>query len=200
MPACGPAGDDDRPLDAVLAGLGAEPVERAFQLVGDLRQGRLRRQGVAAQSGRPTASQRTLGEASEDLLAAALPIATVDVNETWRLRIIRRIHIPLVALTVSVRQVEVLWALLAQRLRSCGPFFGFLARVLGAHMLDIVVCEIAGLKRHCNPVHGRTFLRAKSAWCGNASDGHRHYGATIKRPHMNLADQGFVSAQTSTQL
>src|SRR5215467_1475672 len=112
MPARGPAGDDDRPLDAVLAGLGAEPVEGAFQFVGDLRQGRLWRQPVAAQSRRPTAGQRTLGEASEDLLAAALPIAAVDVNETWRFRIIRRIHVPLVALSVSIRQVEVLWALL----------------------------------------------------------------------------------------
>src|SRR5919204_842678 len=98
MPACGPAGDDDRPLDAVLAGLGVEPVEGAFQFVGDLRQGRLRRQRVAAQSRRPTTSQRTFGEASEDLLAAALPIATVDVSETWHLRIIRRIQVPLVAL------------------------------------------------------------------------------------------------------
>src|SRR6266404_8599072 len=90
MPARGPAGDDDRPLDAVLADLGVEPVERAFQLVGDLRQGRLRRQRVAAQSRRPTTGQRTLGEAGEDLFAAALPIAAMDVNETWRLRIIRR--------------------------------------------------------------------------------------------------------------
>ena len=48
MPARGPAGDDDRPLDAVLADLGVEPVERAFQLVGDLGQARLRRQRVAA--------------------------------------------------------------------------------------------------------------------------------------------------------
>src|SRR6516165_11993167 len=91
MPACGPTGDDDRPLDAVLPGLGVEPVEGALQFVGDLRQGRLRRQRVATQSRRPTTRQRTLGEASEDLLAAALPIATVDVNKTWRLRIIRRI-------------------------------------------------------------------------------------------------------------
>src|SRR5215831_12415152 len=65
MPARGPAGDDDRPLDAVLAGLGVEPVERAFQLVGDLRQGRLRRQRIAAQSRRPTTGQRTLGVAVE---------------------------------------------------------------------------------------------------------------------------------------
>src|SRR5262249_1333977 len=174
MPACGPTGDDNRPLDAVLAGLGVEPVEGTSQFVGDLRQGRLRRQGVAAQSGRPTARQRTLGEASEDLLAAALPIAAVDVNETWRLRIICRIHVPLVALSVSIRQVEVLWALLAQRLRSLGPSFGFLARVLGSPMLDIVVCEIAGLKRHCSPVHGRTFLGAKGGWCRNASNSLRH--------------------------
>src|SRR5215467_10833528 len=91
MPACGPTGDDDRPLDAVLPGLGVEPVERAFQLVGDLRQARLRRQRVAAQSRRPTTGQRTLGEAGKYLLAAALPIAAVDVNEAWRLRIIGRI-------------------------------------------------------------------------------------------------------------
>ena len=48
MPACGPAGDDHQPLDAVFAGLGVEPVEGAFKFVGDLRQGRLRRQRVAA--------------------------------------------------------------------------------------------------------------------------------------------------------
>src|SRR5258705_10353871 len=97
MPARGPAGDDDRPLDAVLADLGVEPVERAFQLVGDLRQGRLRRQRVAAQSRRPTTGQRTLGEAGEELFAAALPIAPMDVNETCRLRIIRRRYVPLLA-------------------------------------------------------------------------------------------------------
>src|SRR5262249_20478260 len=91
MPARRPAGDDDRTLDAVLAGLGVQPVEGAFQFVGDLRQGRLPRQRGGAQSRRPTTGQRTLREASEDLLAAALPIATVDMNETWRPRIIRRI-------------------------------------------------------------------------------------------------------------
>jgi hypothetical protein len=48
MPACGPAGNDNRPLNAVLAGRGVEPVERAFQLIGDLRQARVRRQRVAA--------------------------------------------------------------------------------------------------------------------------------------------------------
>src|SRR5262249_34238595 len=42
MPARGPPGDNDRPLDAVLARLGVEPIERGFQLVGDLRQARLR--------------------------------------------------------------------------------------------------------------------------------------------------------------
>ena len=62
-----------------------------FSSFGDLRQGRLRRQRVAAQSRRPTTGQRTLGEAGEDLLAAALPIAAVNVNEAWRLRIIGRI-------------------------------------------------------------------------------------------------------------
>src|SRR6476620_7127177 len=159
----------------------SEPVERAFQLVGDLRQSRLRRQRVAAQSRRPTTGQRTRGETGADLLAAALPIAAVDVDETWRLRIIGRLEVPPVALSVSIGHVEVLWALLAQRLRSCGPAFGFLARILGAHMLDIVVCKIAGLKRHCNPVHCRAFLRAKSGWCRNASDSRRQQGATIKR-------------------
>src|SRR6266478_6344467 len=97
MPACGPAGDDDGPLDAVLAGPGLEPVERAYQLIGNLHQARLRRQRVAAQSRRPTTCQRTLGEAGEDLLAAALPIAAVDVNEAWRIRIIGRIKVPLIA-------------------------------------------------------------------------------------------------------
>src|SRR5215831_5339259 len=179
MPARGPAGDDDRPLDAVLAGLCVEPVERAFQLVGDLRQGRLRRQRVAAQSRRPTASQRTLGEAGKDLLAAALPIAAVNVNEAW---------VPLIAFSVSISQVEMLRALLAQRLRSCGPAFGFLARVLGAHVLDIVVCEIAGLERHCNPVHGRALFCAKGSWCRDASSGRRHEGTTVKRCHFNLPD------------
>src|SRR5262244_1823660 len=105
MPARGPAGDDDRSLDAVPAGLGVEPVERAFQLVGDLRQGCLRGQRVAAQSRRPTASQRTLGEASKDFLAAALPIAAVNVNKAWRLRIIGRIKVPPIAFSVSISQV-----------------------------------------------------------------------------------------------
>src|SRR4029077_3353970 len=91
MPACGPAGDDDGPLDAVLAGPGVEPIEGAFQLIGNLRQACLRRQRGAAPSRRPTTRQRTLGEAGEDLLAAALPIAAVDVNEAWRLRIAGRI-------------------------------------------------------------------------------------------------------------
>src|SRR5262249_7968303 len=187
MPARGPAGDDDRPLDAVLAGLGVEPVERAFQLVCDLRQGRLRRQRVAAQSRRPTTSQRTLGEAGKDLLAAALPIAAVDVNEAWRLRIIGRIQVPLIAFSVSISQVEMLRALLAQRLRSCGPTFGFLARVLGAYVLDIVICEVAVLKRHCNPVHAGSgaFLRA-SGWCRNASGSCRHESATTKHCHIDL--------------
>src|SRR5215831_4225621 len=187
MPARGPAGDDDRPLDAVLAGRGVEPVERAFQLVGDLRQGRLRRQRVTAQSRRPTTCQRTLGEAGKDLLAAALPIAAVDVNEAWRLRIIGRIKVPLIAFSVSISQVEMLRTLLAQRLRSCGPAFGFLAGVLGAYMLDIVICKIAVLKRHCNPVHAGSgaFLRA-SSWCRNASGICRHEGATTKRCHIGL--------------
>src|SRR5262249_35554595 len=177
MPARGQAGDDDRPLDAVLAGLCVEPVERAFQLVGDLRQGRLRRQRVAAQSRRPTASQRTLGEAGKDLLAAALPIAAVNVNEAW---------VPLIAFSVSISQVEMLRALFPQRLRSCGPAFGFLARVLGAYVLDIVICEIAVLERHCNPVHAGSgaFLRTKR--CRNASGSCRHEGATTKRCHIDL--------------
>src|SRR5215470_4819997 len=98
MPACGPAGDDNRSLNAVRAGLVVEPIERAFQLVGDLRQARLRGQRVAAQSRRPTTGQRTLGEAGEDLFAAALPIAPVDVNEAWHLRIIGGIEVPFVAL------------------------------------------------------------------------------------------------------
>src|SRR5215469_7896516 len=53
--------------------------------------GMSRCQRIPAQSRRPTTGQGTLGETSEDFLAAALPIATVDMNETWRLRIIRRI-------------------------------------------------------------------------------------------------------------
>src|SRR5262245_66198737 len=93
MPACRPAGDDDRSLDAVFARLGVEPVEGAFQLVGDLRQARHRRQRVAAQSGRPTTSERTLGQARKDLLAAALPIAAVDVNEAWRLPILDQLTV-----------------------------------------------------------------------------------------------------------
>src|SRR5215472_10932548 len=65
----------------------------------------LRRERVAAQSRRPTASQRTLGEAGKDLLAAALPIAAVNVNEAWRLRIIGRIKVPFIAFSVSISQV-----------------------------------------------------------------------------------------------
>src|SRR5215813_3204352 len=79
-------------------------------------------------------------------------------------------------------------ALLAQRLRSCGPAFGFLARVLGAYMLDIVVCEIAGLERHSNPVHGRALFCGKSSWCRDTSSSRRHEGTTVKRCHFNLPD------------
>jgi hypothetical protein len=82
-----------------------------------------------------------------------------------------------------------LCALLAQRLGSRGPAFGFLARVLGAHVLDIVVCEIAGLERHCNPVHAGAFLCAKNGWCRDARGSRRHEDATIKRCHMNLLEQ-----------
>src|SRR6478736_6611878 len=62
-------------------------------------------------------------------------------------------------------------------------------------MLDIVVCEIAGLERHCNPVHAGSgaFLCAKSGWCRNASGSGRHEGATIKRCHTNLPD--FIKAR-----
>src|SRR6516162_8832370 len=55
-------------------------------------------------------------------------------------------------------------------------------------MLDIVVCEIAGLQRHGNPVHGRALFCAKSSWCRDASSGRRHEGTTIKRCHFNLPD------------
>src|SRR5262249_15250851 len=40
-------------------------------------------------------------------------------------------------------------------------------------MLDIFVCEFGGLRRHCNPSHGRTFLRAKGGWCRNARHSRR---------------------------
>src|SRR5262249_28200312 len=84
-------------------------------------------------------------------------------------------------------KVEVLGGLLGEGLRRWGPAFGFLARVLGAHVLDIVICEIAVLKRHCNPVHAGSgaFLRA-SSWCRNASGTCRHEGATTKRCHIDL--------------
>src|SRR5262245_51310963 len=77
-------------------------------------------------------------------------------------------------------------ALFPQRLRSCGPAFGFLARVLGAYVLDIVICEIAGFEGHCNPVHSGSgaFLRTKR--CRNASGSCRHEGATTKRCHIDL--------------
>src|SRR5438105_1522500 len=71
-------------------------------------------------------------------------------------------------------------------LRSCRPAFGFLARVVRAHVFDIVICEIARLERHCNPVHsgGGAFLRAKTSWCCDAGGSRRHEGATIERCHM----------------
>jgi hypothetical protein len=49
-------------------------------------------------------------------------------------------------------------------------------------VFNIVVCEIARLERHCNPVHsGRgAFLRAKSGWCCKAGGSRRHEGATIR--------------------
>jgi hypothetical protein len=113
MPTCGPAGDDNWSLDAMLAGLVVEPIERAFQLVGDLRQARLRGQRVAAQSRRPTTGQRPFGQAGEGLFITALPIAAVNVNEARRLGIVGGIEIPLVALAFGVSQVEVLGTLLA---------------------------------------------------------------------------------------
>src|SRR5262245_14697401 len=57
-----------------------------------------------------------------------------------------------------------------------------------AYMLDIVVCEIAGLQRHGNPVHGRALFCAKSSWCRDASSSRRHEGTTVKRCHFNLPD------------
>jgi hypothetical protein len=55
-------------------------------------------------------------------------------------------------------------------------------------MLDIVVCEIAGLQRHGNPVHGRALFCAKSTWCRDASSSRRHEGTTVKRSHFYLPD------------
>src|SRR5262249_16712306 len=57
-----------------------------------------------------------------------------------------------------------------------------------AYMLDIVVCEIAGLQRHGNPVHGRALFCAESSWCRDASSSRRHEGTTVKRCHFNLPD------------
>src|SRR5262249_57744981 len=97
-----PAGNDNRSLDAVRAGLVVEPIERAFQLVGDLRQARLRGQCVTAQSRRPTTGQRPLGQAGEDLLTTALPIAAVAVNKAQCLGIVGGIEVPLVPLASSI--------------------------------------------------------------------------------------------------
>src|SRR5215471_17021981 len=55
-------------------------------------------------------------------------------------------------------------------------------------MLDIIVCEIAGLQRHSNRVHGRALFCAKGSWCRDASSGRRHEGTTVKRCHFNLPD------------
>src|SRR5262245_79521 len=74
MPACGPAGNDNRSFDAVRVGLVVEPIERAFQLVGDLRQARLRGQCVTAQSRRPTTGQSPIGKDGEKLLTYYLSI------------------------------------------------------------------------------------------------------------------------------
>src|SRR6476619_7621809 len=55
-------------------------------------------------------------------------------------------------------------------------------------MVDSVVCEIAGLQRHGNPVHGRALFCAKSSWCRDARSSRRHEGTTVKRNHFCLPD------------
>src|SRR5688572_1742586 len=127
-------------------GTSVEPVERCSELVGDLRQVRIRGKRVAGQCCRPAVRQDTLGEAGKGLLTAALPITAVDVNETRRLRIVRGIEIPLCPLAGRIRQIEVRWVLLAQSSRSCDPVLRLLPSEIGAHMRDIIESQVARLE------------------------------------------------------
>ena len=172
MPAGRPTRDYDGPRNTVLGGLRVEPVERCSQLVRDLRQARVRGKSVARQRRRPAVRQSTLGEAGKYLLAAALPITAMNVNEARRFRIGGGIQVPLRPLSWSISQIEVLRALLAESFRSCGPAFGFLPSEIGSHMRHIVESQVAGLKRHGHPVHSGRALRV----CNRAHSygAHRH--------------------------
>src|SRR4051794_5785230 len=98
-----------------------EPVERGTQFVGDLRETRVRSDRVARQCRRPSTRHGAFGEARKDLLAAALPVTAVDMNEARRLGVTRGIEIPLGALARRIGEVQVLWTLLAERLRRRRP-------------------------------------------------------------------------------
>src|SRR5262245_45695618 len=130
----------------MIGGTSVEPVERGSELVGDLRQVRVRGKCVAGQCRRPSVRQDTLGEAGKGLLTSALPITAVGVSETRRLRIVCGIEIPLRPLARRIRQIEVRWVLLAQSSRSCAPVLRLLPSDIGAHMRDIVESQVARLE------------------------------------------------------
>src|SRR5207249_9277781 len=68
--------------------------ERRTKLVRNLRKAGLGRKSVPRQCRRPAPRQSALSQTPEGLLAAALPVAAVDMDQTWGLGIRCRINVP----------------------------------------------------------------------------------------------------------
>jgi hypothetical protein len=81
MPAGRPTRDDYGSLNTVLGALRVEPVECCSQLVGDLCQACLRGKGVTWQAANQPFAKAPFGQAGKYLLAAALPLTSVNVDE-----------------------------------------------------------------------------------------------------------------------
>src|SRR5262249_29342348 len=114
MPTGRPTRQYDGPRNTMSAGLRGEPVKCGSQLFGDLCQARVRGESVARQRRRPATRENALGHASKYLLAAALPIAAMDMNVARCLRIGSRIQIPFGPTSLSISQIEVLRTLRAE--------------------------------------------------------------------------------------
>ena len=99
MAASRPTGHNNWALNSRLGALRIQPVKRSSNLIGDLGQTRLRSECVSGQGGGPATCQRTFSEEGKNFLAVALPISTVNVNETRCLGIVGGIKVPLRALS-----------------------------------------------------------------------------------------------------